>query len=170
MGKWKCLWCSKVIEGESFMDLIDASMQEESRQHIHGWENITLVEEEGDLADKLLPNLHAWPTTNFYDWVSGNKLHSRKVLILIRPLSPPEWTTEYLGRLLDYHTFVNCTRPGSWTLDWYYSFSICIQLNMLMHIIVHIYLFAFLVSFVIFKRTFKNIVWSRYNIRTFQAK
>jgi hypothetical protein len=59
MGKWKCLWCSKVIEGESFMDLIEASMQEESRQHIHGWENITLVEEEGDLADKLLPNLHA---------------------------------------------------------------------------------------------------------------
>ena len=41
------------------MDLIEASMQEESRQHIHGWENITLVEEEGDLADKLLPNLHA---------------------------------------------------------------------------------------------------------------
>ena len=41
------------------MDLIEASMQEESRQHVHGWENITLVEEEADLSNKLLPRLHS---------------------------------------------------------------------------------------------------------------
>jgi hypothetical protein len=46
MGKWKCLWCSKVLEGESFMDLIKKSTKEESRQHVHGWENIILAEEE----------------------------------------------------------------------------------------------------------------------------
>ncbi|HZA42345.1 MAG TPA: hypothetical protein VE504_01085 [Nitrososphaeraceae archaeon] len=46
MGKWKCLWCSKVLEGDSFMDLIEKSTKEESRQHVHGWENITLAEEE----------------------------------------------------------------------------------------------------------------------------
>jgi hypothetical protein len=45
MGKWKCLWCSKVLEGESFMDLVEASMEEEGGQHVHGWENITLVGE-----------------------------------------------------------------------------------------------------------------------------
>jgi hypothetical protein len=45
MGKWKCLWCSKVLEGDSFMDLIEASMKEESGQHVHGWQNVTLVEE-----------------------------------------------------------------------------------------------------------------------------
>jgi hypothetical protein len=45
MGKWKCLWCSKVLEGESFMDLIAASEKEEGGQHVHGWENITLAEE-----------------------------------------------------------------------------------------------------------------------------
>ena len=22
LGKWKCVWCSKVLEGDSFMDLI----------------------------------------------------------------------------------------------------------------------------------------------------
>jgi hypothetical protein len=42
MGKWKCLWCSKVLEGESFMDLIEVSRKEEGEQHVHGWENITL--------------------------------------------------------------------------------------------------------------------------------
>jgi hypothetical protein len=46
MGKWKCLWCSKVLEGESFMDLIEASRKEEGEQHIHSWENITLENEE----------------------------------------------------------------------------------------------------------------------------
>jgi hypothetical protein len=46
MGKWKCLWCSKVLEGESFMDLIAASAKEEGEQHVHGWENITLENEE----------------------------------------------------------------------------------------------------------------------------
>jgi hypothetical protein len=45
MGKWKCLWCSKVLEGDSFMDLIEASIKEESGQHVHGWQNVTLVEE-----------------------------------------------------------------------------------------------------------------------------
>ena len=28
------------------MDLIEKSTKEESRQHVHGWENITLAEEE----------------------------------------------------------------------------------------------------------------------------
>ena len=46
MGKWKCLWCSKVLEGESFMDLIAASAKEEGGQHVHGWENVSLVEKE----------------------------------------------------------------------------------------------------------------------------
>ncbi|MPZ06861.1 MAG: hypothetical protein GEU26_10695 [Nitrososphaeraceae archaeon] len=46
MGKLKCLWCSKVLEGESFMDLIEASRKEEGEQHVHGWENITLENEE----------------------------------------------------------------------------------------------------------------------------
>jgi hypothetical protein len=53
MGKWKCLWCSKVLEGESFMDLIKKSMKEEDGQHVHGWENITL-EKEVAMANKLL--------------------------------------------------------------------------------------------------------------------
>jgi hypothetical protein len=42
MGKWKCLWCSKVLEGESLMDLIEVSRKEEGEQHVHGWENIIL--------------------------------------------------------------------------------------------------------------------------------
>ncbi|MFZ0325882.1 MAG: hypothetical protein WBQ25_04585 [Nitrososphaeraceae archaeon] len=46
MGKWKCLWCSKVLEGESFMDLIAASAKVESGQHVHGWENVSLEEKE----------------------------------------------------------------------------------------------------------------------------
>jgi hypothetical protein len=29
MGKWKCLWCSKVLEGEFFTDLIATSSIEE---------------------------------------------------------------------------------------------------------------------------------------------
>ena len=44
MGKWKCLWCSKVLEGESFMDLVEASIKEEKGQHVHGWENVTPVD------------------------------------------------------------------------------------------------------------------------------
>lgn len=59
MGKWKCLWCCKVLEGESFMDLIEVNMMQERRQQVHAWENITLVEEEPDLVDKLLPSLHS---------------------------------------------------------------------------------------------------------------
>jgi hypothetical protein len=43
MGKWKCLWCSKVLEGESFLDLV-ASMKEDGGQHVHGWESITAAE------------------------------------------------------------------------------------------------------------------------------
>jgi hypothetical protein len=58
MGKWKCLWCSKVLEGESFMDLIEVNMKQEQKQHVHAWENITLAEEEADLVNKLLPGLH----------------------------------------------------------------------------------------------------------------
>ena len=54
MGKWKCLWCSKVLEGESFMDLIAAGAKEEGGQHVHGWENITLLEEEAILENKLI--------------------------------------------------------------------------------------------------------------------
>jgi hypothetical protein len=54
MGKWKCVWCSKVLEGESFMDLIETSMMGEGRQHIHGWENITLAEEETPLPKSKL--------------------------------------------------------------------------------------------------------------------
>jgi hypothetical protein len=54
MGKWKCLWCSKILEGESFMDLIAASEKEENGQHVHGWENITLLEEEAALETKLI--------------------------------------------------------------------------------------------------------------------
>lgn len=46
MGKWKCLWRSKVLEGESFMDLIAASAKDEGGQHVHGWENVSLVEKE----------------------------------------------------------------------------------------------------------------------------
>jgi hypothetical protein len=54
MGKWKCLWCSKLLEGESFMDLVEASMKEEGGQHVHGWENITLVEEEAAVSKSRL--------------------------------------------------------------------------------------------------------------------
>jgi hypothetical protein len=57
MGKWKCLWCSKVLEGESFMDLVKASIKEESRQHVHGWENVTSAKEEvaAVVKSKLIP-------------------------------------------------------------------------------------------------------------------
>ena len=55
MGKWKCLWCSKVLEGESFMDLVRATIMEEGGLHVYGWENVTLVdEEEAVLSNKLL--------------------------------------------------------------------------------------------------------------------
>lgn len=54
MGKLKCLWCSKMLEGESFMDLVAASEKEEGGQHVHGWENISLAKEEAALANKVL--------------------------------------------------------------------------------------------------------------------
>ncbi|MGH9982910.1 MAG: hypothetical protein ACRD8W_03035 [Nitrososphaeraceae archaeon] len=41
------------------MDLIEVNMMQERRQQVHAWENITLVEEEPDLVDKLLPSLHS---------------------------------------------------------------------------------------------------------------
>ena len=41
MGKWKCLWCSKIIEGESFMDLVNSTMKES--EPVHGWENISFL-------------------------------------------------------------------------------------------------------------------------------
>ena len=41
------------------MDLVAASVKEEGgAQHVHGWENITLIEEESKLANKLLPSIH----------------------------------------------------------------------------------------------------------------
>jgi hypothetical protein len=54
LGKWKCVWCSEVLEGDSFMDLIAASTKEEGGQHVHGWENIGLLEEEVAVENKLL--------------------------------------------------------------------------------------------------------------------
>jgi hypothetical protein len=38
------------------MDLVEASMREEGGQHVHGWENITLVKEKpvAVLENKLL--------------------------------------------------------------------------------------------------------------------
>jgi hypothetical protein len=36
------------------MDLIEASQKEEGGQHVHGWENITLLEEGLVLGNKLL--------------------------------------------------------------------------------------------------------------------
>ncbi len=57
MGKWKCLWCSKVLEGDSFMDLV--TVYTDNNERPHAWENITLVEEEAALANKLLPSLHS---------------------------------------------------------------------------------------------------------------
>jgi hypothetical protein len=42
-----------VLEGESFMDLIATSSYDEGGQHVHGWENVTLLEEEATtVADK----------------------------------------------------------------------------------------------------------------------
>jgi hypothetical protein len=32
------------------MDLVEASMKEEGGQHVHGWENISLVEKEEAIA------------------------------------------------------------------------------------------------------------------------
>jgi hypothetical protein len=57
MGKWKCLCCSKVLEGESFMDLVTTYTNNNERPP--AWENITLAEEETDLENKLLPSLHS---------------------------------------------------------------------------------------------------------------
>jgi hypothetical protein len=42
-----------VLEGESFMDLIAETAKEEGGQYVHGWENITLIEEEAVLDEKL---------------------------------------------------------------------------------------------------------------------
>ena len=52
LGKWKCVWCSKVLEGDSFMDLIAASTKEEGG--VRGWENVGLLEEEVAAENKLL--------------------------------------------------------------------------------------------------------------------
>ena len=54
MGKWRCLWCSKVLEGESFMDLVEASMKEEGGQHVHGRENVTLGKVSAVLESKVV--------------------------------------------------------------------------------------------------------------------
>jgi hypothetical protein len=42
MGKWKCLWCSKIIEGESFMDLVNSTAKES--EPVHAWENISFLD------------------------------------------------------------------------------------------------------------------------------
>lgn len=53
LDRWRCIWCSKVLEGESFMDLKATSSSEEGGQNVHGWENVTLLEEEATtVADK----------------------------------------------------------------------------------------------------------------------
>jgi len=36
------------------MDLVEESIKEEGGKHVHGWENITLVEEEATVAHRLL--------------------------------------------------------------------------------------------------------------------
>lgn len=53
MGKWKCLCCSKMLEDESFMDLVKRTYLR--GEPVHAWENITLVEEEK--AVELVNNL-----------------------------------------------------------------------------------------------------------------
>ena len=40
------------MERESFVDLVEASMKEEGGQHVHGWEDITLIEEEAAVSKK----------------------------------------------------------------------------------------------------------------------
>jgi Zn-finger protein len=45
LGKQKCLWCFKVMQRESFMDLIEDSIKVEGGQNVHGRENITPVKE-----------------------------------------------------------------------------------------------------------------------------
>jgi hypothetical protein len=37
------MWCFKIIEGESFMDLVKSTMKES--EPVHAWENISLLEE-----------------------------------------------------------------------------------------------------------------------------
>ena len=53
LGKWKCLCYSKMLEGESFMDLVKRTYLR--GEPVHAWENITLVEEEK--AVELVNNL-----------------------------------------------------------------------------------------------------------------
>ena len=42
MGKWRCRWCSKAIEGESFIELVKSTMEES--EPVHAWENISILE------------------------------------------------------------------------------------------------------------------------------
>ena len=51
MGKWRCLWCSKVLEGESFLDSVTRTYV--IGEPVHAWENITLVEEEKAVSNLL---------------------------------------------------------------------------------------------------------------------
>jgi hypothetical protein len=62
MGKWKCLWCSKVLEGESFMDLVSRTYVR--GEPVHAWENITLVEEEK--AVTLVNNCYRFSVFLYY--------------------------------------------------------------------------------------------------------
>jgi hypothetical protein len=43
-GKWKCLWCSKELQDESFMDLVMSSTDKIEPRH--AWQNNALVDEE----------------------------------------------------------------------------------------------------------------------------
>ena len=52
-GKMEMLWCSKMLEGESFMD-IAVSEREEGGHVVHGWENKTLLEKEAALENKSI--------------------------------------------------------------------------------------------------------------------
>ena len=48
MGKRKCLWCSRVLEGEPFTDSVARTYVQ--GEAVHAWENIPLVEEEKAVA------------------------------------------------------------------------------------------------------------------------
>jgi hypothetical protein len=52
MSRWKCVYCAKVLEGESFMSLVKGTRKE--GEPIHAWKNITLLEEPELERDKLL--------------------------------------------------------------------------------------------------------------------
>jgi hypothetical protein len=44
MGRWRCSYCDKVIEGESFMTIVKATLKD--NEPIHAWKNIVVMEPE----------------------------------------------------------------------------------------------------------------------------